>query len=97
MSNDFKIVCPCCQAKILVDHNTGAILSHEEPPKKASPTFEEAVALNQKRRAEAEDVFAQAVREHENKEELLEKKFREAFEKADKDENSRPPHPFEYD
>lgn len=96
MSADFKIACPCCGSKILVDGKTGAVLSHQEPPKKASPTFEEAVALNEKRKADAEDVFAQAVREHENKEELLEKKFREAFEKADKDDTP-PPHPFEYD
>lgn len=95
-SEDFKIVCPCCRTKILVDHKTGAILSHEEPPRTATPTFEQAVAENKKRKAEAEDLFAQAVREHENKEELLEKKFKEAFEKADKDD-SPPPHPFEYD
>ncbi len=33
---------------------------------------------------------------HENKDELLEKKFKEAFEKADKTD-TRPPHPFDYD
>ena len=95
-SEDFKITCPCCQAKILVDHKTRAIISHEPPPKAATPTFEQAVEQNKKRKAEAEDVFAQAVREHENKEELLEKKFKEAFEKAEKDD-APPPHPFEYD
>ena len=96
LSEDFKLVCPCCQSKILVDHKTGAVISHEEPFKKTTPTFEEAVAINKRRKADAEDAFAQAVREHENKEELLEKKFREAFEKADKDDTP-PPHPFEYD
>ena len=96
LDEDFKIVCPCCTSKILIDHKTGAVISHEEPPKKAAPTFEEAVALNQKKKADAEDAFAQAVREHENKEELLEKKFKEAFDKADKDDTP-PPHPFEYD
>ena len=94
--DDFKVVCPCCQARILVDHKTGAILTHEEPPRGPAPTFEQAVAANKKRKAEAEDAFAQAVREHETKEELLEKKFKEAFEKADKDD-APPPHPFEYD
>jgi hypothetical protein len=96
VSEDFKIVCPCCQSKILVDYKAGAVISHEEPPRKASPTFEEAVAQNKKRKADAEDAFAQAVREHENKDELLEKKFKEAFEKADKTD-TRPPHPFDYD
>lgn len=96
LSDDFKIVCPCCQSKILIDHKAGAVISYEEPYKKSTPTFEEAVARNKRRTADAEDAFAQAVREHENKEELLEKKFREAFEKADKDD-TRPPHPLDYE
>lgn len=96
MSNDFKIVCPCCQSKILVDHKAGAVISHEEPIEKTTPTFEEAVARNKRRTADAEDAFTQAVREHENKEELLEKKFKEAFEKAEKD-GTRPPHPLDYE
>ena len=96
VSEDFKIVCPCCQSKILVDYKAGAVISHEELPRKATPTFEEAVAQNTKRKADAEDAFAQAVREHENREELLEKKFKEAFERADKTDTP-PPHPFDYD
>jgi len=96
LNEDFKVKCPCCHTRLLIDHETGAIISHEEPPSKSTPTFEQAVAQNQKRKAEAEDLFAQAVREHENKEELLEKKFKEAFEKADKD-GTPPPHPFDYD
>jgi len=96
VNEDFKIVCPCCQSKILIDYKTGAVISQEKAPSKAAPTFEQAVAQNKKRKADAEDAFAQAVREHENKDELLEKKFKAAFEKADKD-GTPPPHPFDYD
>jgi len=53
------------------------------------------LALLCRTRRDAEDVFAQAVREEEHKEELLEKKFQEAFEKVDKDDTP-PPHPFDY-
>ena len=96
LEEDFKVVCPCCASKILIDHTTGAVVSHEEPQRGGGKvTFEQAVEQNQKRKSEAEDVFAQAVREEENKEELLEKKFREAFDKAEKD-GSPPPHPFDY-
>lgn len=96
LDKDFTVQCPCCQAKILVDHKTGSVISHREPPKGRAKSFEEAVSENQRRKSEAEDLFAQAVREHENREELLEKKFREAFEKAEKDPNP-PPRPFDYD
>lgn len=96
LDKDFNVICPCCQAKILVDHKTGSVLGHEGPPKGRAKTFEEAVLESRKRKTDAEDVFAQAVREHENREELLEKKFKEAFEKAEKDPNP-PPRPFEFD
>lgn len=96
MNEDFKIQCPCCDSKILIDHKTGAVIAHWEPQGRSTPTFEDAVARNKARKADAEDAFTQAVREHENKEELLEKKFKEAFEKADKDD-TRPPHPLDYD
>ena len=94
---DFKIVCPDCRAKILIDHKTGAVLSHERKTVDLSKrSFEEMLGQNEKRKSDAEDVFTQAIREHENRDELLEKKFKEAFDKADKDDTP-PPHPFDYD
>lgn len=96
MDEDFRVTCPCCETKILIDHKSGAIVSHERPTEKGQRTFEQMVAENKKRKEEAEDVFSQAVREHENRDELLEKKFKEAFERAEKDD-SPPPRPFDYD
>jgi hypothetical protein len=95
-SGDHIIICPCCEAKITVDRNTGAILTYEEPPSGPAKTFEQAVSEEQKRRHEAEDKFAQAFREHEHREELLDKKFKEAFKKAEKDDKP-PPRPFDFD
>src|SRR3972149_77453 len=97
LTKDFSIVCPCCQTKILVDHKTGAVVSHEQPPRGHKKSCEEALADDRKRKSEAEDVFAQAFREHEHREELLEKKFKEAMEKAEKDKGPAPPRPFEFD
>lgn len=97
LTKDFSVVCPCCQTKILVDHKTGAVVSHEEPARGHKKSFEEALADDKKRKSEAEDVFAQAFREHEHREELLEKKFKEAMEKAEKDKGPNPPRPFEFD
>jgi hypothetical protein len=98
LTKDFSIVCPCCQAKILVDHKTGAVVSHErEAARGPKKSFEEALADDRKRKSEAEDVFAQAFREHEHREELLDKKFKEAMEKAEKDTGPAPPRPFEFD
>lgn len=97
LTKDFSIVCPCCHTKILIDHKTGAVVSHEVPAKGPRKSFEDALADDRKRRSEAEDLFAQAFREHEHREELLDKKFREAVEKAEKDDGPPPPRPFEFD
>lgn len=96
LTKDYHLLCPSCGTKILVDHKTGSILSHDKPGRGPAKSFEDAVLDDKKRTAEAEDRFAQAFREHENRDELLEKKFKEAFEKAEKD-GSPPPHPFEFD
>jgi hypothetical protein len=93
---DFTIICPCCEAKIIVDRITGAILAHEPPPEGPAKTLEEAMSDVKKHKAEVEDKFAQAVREHENREELLDKKFKEAFKRAEKDDKP-PPRPFDFD
>jgi hypothetical protein len=95
-SEDFIIACPCCQAKITVDHGTGAILTHEGPPSGPAKTFEQALSEEKKRRGDAENKFTQAFREHENREEILDKKFKEAFKKAEKDDKP-PPRPFDFD
>jgi hypothetical protein len=98
LTSDFSVVCPCCQTKILVDHKTGAVVTHEQPSSRGrKKSFEEAFADDRKRKEEAEDIFAQAFREHEHREELLEKKFKEAMEKAEKDQGPNPPRPFEFD
>lgn len=94
--DDFKVECPCCQTRILVDRNTGTVLAHDEPPKGPAKSFEEAFADDKRRRADAKDRFAQAILEQENREELLNKKFKEAFERAEKDD-SPPPRPFDFD
>ena len=83
--NRFEVICPCCHSKVFVDHKTGIVISHEKPVTSTTKTFEQAVAANKRRKTEAEGVFAQAVREHENKDEILEKKFQAAFRKADKE------------
>ena|SRR3990170_9042666 len=90
------IICPCCDAKITLDRGTGAVIAHEKAETGPSKTFEQAVSEDKKRRREAEDRFAQAFREHEHREEILDKKFKEALKRAEKDDKP-PPRPFDFD
>jgi hypothetical protein len=91
------VICPCCEAKLVIDRLTGAILAHERPKGGPAKTLEQAMSEEKKRRQEAEDRFAQAVKEHQHRDDLLEKKFQEALKRAEKDGEPPPPRPFEFD
>ncbi len=91
------IVCPCCEAKITLDRNTGAVLAHDQQDRAPARSFEQAMSEDKKRRQEAEDRFSQAFQEHENREEIMEKKFKEALERADKDDSKPPPGIYDYE
>lgn len=96
-ASKLTIVCPCCEARLVVDGDTGAVLSHQTPNRGPAKSFEEAVSDDQRRRREAEDRFTQAFREHEHRDRILDKKFKEALDRAEKDDSAPPPRPFEFD
>ena len=96
MSDDFNITCPCCATKLLLDRETGEILSEERPTRDHDKTFEDAmrdVKTGADRRAKA---FSEAHKRTTNLESLLEKKFEEARKKAAKD-TTKPVNPLDLD
>ena len=45
LDEDFKVICPCCESTLLIDHKTGAVvITHEEKSRRGGKvTFEQAV------------------------------------------------------
>lgn len=78
----FSIVCPCCEATISVDAQTGAVISHEEK-KKVLGTFEDLQGELAKKKELREQLFSQEMSSMKDRERLLEEKFKEALKKAD--------------
>jgi hypothetical protein len=79
-----SIKCPCCEAAIHIDGQTGAIISHEEK-KQAHGSFED-LQTNLKKQAEMRDqLFAQEMSSMKDRERLLEEKFKDALKKAGSD------------
>ena len=83
-SDRFTIVCPCCEATLNIDAETGALLSHEE---KAKPlgSFEDLVKDRDKQKQTRDQLFAQEMTSFKDRSRLLEEKFQEAKKKAEKD------------
>jgi len=76
-----EVTCPHCQAKLTVDTELAAVLSHEPPPER-KVDFE--VQLKEVTEAEQKrgEVFRQQVEAQKERSKLLERKFQESFEKA---------------
>jgi hypothetical protein len=80
----FSIKCPCCEASILVDAKTGAIISFEEK-KKVLGSFEDLKGELSKQAEHRDQIFAQEMSSMKDRERLLEEKFQEVLKRAEGD------------
>lgn len=96
MADRVKIVCPCCKTKLVVEAESGEILSEERPKQDMRKTFEDAVTKVRGGAQRREEAFDKAFDKTKRMDDLLEKKFEEAAKKAKKDK-SKPKTPFDFD
>jgi hypothetical protein len=80
----FTVICPCCEAALTIDSQTGALLAHEEK-KKVLASFDDLKGDLVKQKEQREQIFAQEMSSMKDRERLLEEKFQEALKRADKD------------
>ncbi len=86
-----EVVCPCCGARLEVDTELGKILFHEPPPRTSrAPDLNQASELLKKEAERRESLFQHSSDEQKIKSELLDRRFKEAFEKT-KDVPTGPP------
>lgn len=79
-----NIICPCCEATLVVDAQTGALLAHEEKTKKLG-SFEDLKSDLARQKELRENIFAQEMSSQKDRERILEEKFQEAMKRADTD------------
>jgi uncharacterized Zn finger protein (UPF0148 family) len=95
-SNRFTVICPCCEATVIVDAGTGAIISHEEKQKPLA-SFEDMARNLDKAKQTREQILAQEMSSMKDRERLLEEKFREAMKRAEKDKDKVYRNPLDMD
>ncbi len=95
-TDSFELHCPCCGAMLVVDPGTRAILRHETPRKPAA-SFEEMLKDIDAGKKRRESQLARAMEEHQNRDEILDKKFKEAMKKAESDPAAPPKKPIDLD
>ena len=92
----FTIICPCCEANLTIDAQTGALLSHEEKAKPLA-SFDEMVKGLDKQKQMREQIFAQELSSMKNRDRILEEKFQEAMKRAEKDKDKPYRNPMDID
>ncbi len=92
--------CPGCDSDLVVDAETGQVLSHRKP--KQAPAggkdFDALLKGLDEDKSRAEDVFQREVAALKDRDRLLEEKFREALRRAEEEpDEGRPHRPFDLD
>jgi hypothetical protein len=91
-----EIICPCCEAKLVVDAATGEILSIERPKADHAKTFDAAMKDVQTGEQRRDEAFHRAYDRTQRLDDLLSKKFEEAKKKAAK-EPGKPRNPLDWE
>jgi hypothetical protein len=93
-----EVVCTCCGATLTVDAELGKVLFHQAPPKEEKgPDLDFATQLLKKEAERREALFRQSADDEKIKSELLDRKFKEAFEKTKDQPTTRPVRDFDLD
>src|SRR2546425_11174342 len=80
----FTIVCPCCEATLTIDSQTGAMITHSEKTKPLA-SFDDMVKGLDKQKQVREQIFAQELSSMKDRDRILEEKFQAAKKRAEKD------------
>jgi len=94
-----EVKCPCCEAKLHVDPELGAVIRYEEHKK--PPAIEDLSAAVQKMKVEEArrgEVFQKSVDDHKGHQKVLERKFDELLKQAKENPDApKPKRPFDFD
>ncbi len=92
----YSIICPCCEAALTIDAQTGAILAHEAKAKKLA-SFDDLKNDLVKQKEQRENIFAQEMSQQKDRERILEDKFQAALRRADTDSDKPFRNPLDLD
>lgn len=90
------MICPCCDAALTIDAQTGAILSHEEK-KKVLGSFDDLRSDLVKQKETRDNIFAQELGSQKDRERILDEKFKEAMKRAGDDKDTPFRNPLDMD
>jgi len=94
MPEALDVTCPCCEALLKVDPETGTVVWADKK-KAPAKSLEDLVSRVEAQRSVIAEKFARSVQHTKHAGQILDKKFEEARRRAEKDPAGKPPHPFD--
>jgi hypothetical protein len=86
-----EVTCPCCQAKLKVDPQLAAVLSHEALPKAAPDVdLDDTARMLAEQERKREEKYKQSIEHEKKKEELFDRLFEENLKKAKEQPTEKP-------
>ena len=84
MAKNFEVLCPCCQAMIVIDRVNGEVLLHKPKEVKTTGSLESMVSNLETQKSEAAKRFDQQLESQKDRARILEERFKEAMQRAEK-------------
>ncbi len=91
LKSELEVVCPCCNAILVVDVNLGRVVSHKEPEREDKPDLDAAQRILAEEKARREAAFLQSVEAEKTRGDALSKRFEEALRQAKEEPVGPPP------
>ena len=84
MAKNFEVICPCCEATMVIDRLSGEVLLHKAKEVRSAGTLESMVSGLETQKTEASKRFDRQLESQKDRARILEEKFKEAMERAEK-------------
>ncbi len=90
MADSIEIICPCCEATLVADRSTGEVLLHRAKVVKRHGSLESMVSELESKKSEISKRFQKEMDSQKDRGRILDARFREALERADKSDTPMP-------
>jgi hypothetical protein len=97
LKSELEVICPCCQAVLVVDVNLGRVVAHKEPERGNKPELSEAQRILAAEAARREAMFQQSVESEKTRGDALSRRFDEALRQAKDEPITKPMRDFDLD
>jgi len=97
LKSELEVVCPCCQAVLVIDTNLGRVVGHKEPERGNKPELSEAQRIIAEEAERREALFQQSVESEKTRGDALSRRFEEALKQARDEPVTRPSRDFDLD